>query len=409
MAQFKYLVSRKGKKSAGVVEAKNLAEAGEKLREQGGYILELKERFSLGSLKLSSRWEKFLAPLSEGMETGEKILFTNQLGSMLKTGLPVTEALEAFVDEKQTRMSVPLKRVMDQLKSGKSLSESLASYPKVFDKIYVSVVRSGETMGKLSESLSYLGEQLKREHDLKSKIKSAMIYPAVVLMAMSGVMTFISISVVPKIVTFAKNAGASLPQITLTMIWMTAFMKQYWLVVLIATFGLVVGVWKVLKTKEGRKFIDKLTLSLPIVGELMKRYNQARFARLLSGFYRYGISVEMGFEILSESLGNYYYSEACLKMKQKLMAGRSLSSVLATETELFSSMMGRIVKGAEQTGTLDDTLLKLAVFYEEEMETSLNNLTTIIEPILIVILGVGVIGIALAVIVPIYGVTSQLR
>jgi type IV pilus assembly protein PilC len=358
---------------------------------------------------LRSWLEKFWAPLAEKMSSGEKVLFTTQLGSMLKTGLPVTRALEAFVDEKQTRMSLPIKRIMEQLRGGKSLSEALQSHPNVFDKIYVNVVRSGETMGKLAESLEYLGEQLKREHELKAKVKSALIYPIVVLVAMFGVMTFIALSVVPKIVVFAKNAGAELPQITQIIVAATEFIRQYWWFLILVMLGLMVGSWRLLKTRQGRKTIDGLLLKVPVVGELIKRYNQARFSRLLSGFYRYGISVEVAFDILTESLGNYHYSQACRRMKQRLTMGRSLSEVLDSERELFSGIIGRVVKGAEQTGVLDETLLKLALFYEDELGVSLNNLTTIIEPVLIMFLGVGVIGIALAVIVPIYRVTSQLR
>jgi type IV pilus assembly protein PilC len=298
---------------------------------------------------------------------------------------------------------------METLKAGKSLSEALAGYPKIFDKVYVNVVKAGETMGKLADSLSYLGDQLKREHDLKSKVKSAMAYPVVVLTAMFGVMTFLALSVVPKIVKFTENVGAKLPQVTVIIISVTEFLQDYWLFVVLVGIGLIIGMWRMMKTKQGRRLVDRLLLKLPVVGGLLKRYNQARFARLLSGFYRYGISVELAFEILSDSLGNYYYSEACRRMKQRLMTGRSLSVVLSTEKELFSGMMGRVVKGAEQTGVLDETLLKLAVFYEEELEVSLNNLTTIIEPVLIVLLGIGVIGIALAVIVPIYRVTSQVK
>jgi len=409
MAQFRYTVSRKGQETSGIVEAESLFDAGEKLQEQGGYILELRERFSLGSLRLGKGLEKVIRPLTEKMGGGEKVLFTSQLGSMLKTGLSVTKALEAFVDEKQTRMSMPIKRIMETLKAGKSLSEALTDYPKIFDKVYVNVVKAGETMGKLAESLSYLGDQLKREHDLKSKVKSAMAYPLVVLTAMFGVMTFIALSVVPKIVKFSENVGAQLPQITQMIISVTEFLREYWVFAVLVGIGLIIGMWRMMKTKQGRRLVDRLLLKLPVVGGLLKRYNQARFARLLSGFYRYGISVELAFEILSDSLGNYYYSEACRRMKQRLMTGRSLSVVLSTEKELFSGMMGRVVKGAEQTGVLDETLLKLAVFYEEELEASLNNLTTIIEPVLIVLLGIGVIGIALAVIVPIYRVTSQVK
>lgn len=409
MPQFKYTVSQRGKEATGIVEAHDITEAGEKLQEQGGYILELKERFFLGEFKLSRWLQKVMSPLMMKMDVMEKILFTSQLGSMLKTGLPVTKAIEAFVDEKQTRTSALLKQVLDQLKSGKSLSETLASYPQTFDKVYVNVLRSGETMGKMAESLIYLGKQMKKEHSLKAKVKSAMTYPMVVLMAMTGVMSFIAISVVPKIVIFAKNAGAQLPQVTQAIIRLTEIMSDYWWLIILIVISVGWGGIRVLKTPEGRKLADRLLLKLPIIGELVKRYNQARFARLLSGFYRYGISVKEGFEILTDTLSNYYYSQACIRMGEKIMAGKSLSASLSSERKLFSGIMARVVKGAEQTGGVDETLSKLADYYEEELENSLNSLTTIIEPILIVFLGIGVIGIALAVIVPIYRVTAQLK
>ena len=331
MPQFKYTVSQKGKEATGIVEAENITEAGEKLQEQGGYILELKERFFLGEFKLSRWLQKVMSPLMMRMDVMEKILFTSQLGSMLKTGLPVTKAIEAFVDEKQTRTSALLKQVLDQLKSGKSLSETLAGYPQTFDKVYVNVLRSGETMGKMAESLIYLGKQMKKEHGLKTKVKSAMTYPIVVLMAMAGVMSFIAISVVPKIVIFAKNAGAQLPQVTQAIIRLTEIMSDYWWLIILIFISVGGGGIRVLKTPEGRKLADRLLLKLPIIGELVRRYNQARFARLLSGFYRYGISVKEGFEILTDTLSNYYYSQACIRMGEKIMAGKSLSASLSSE------------------------------------------------------------------------------
>ena len=184
--------------------------------------------------------------------------------------------------------------------------------------------------------------------------------------------------------------------------------KFWWLALLAVTFvgGLV---WRLTKTKEGKKFFAGLVLKLPVLGSLVARYNQVRFARLLAGVYAHGISVESAFEILSESLTNYYYSEACLRLKQKLVMGRSLSEALESEKKLFPPIMSRVVKGAERTGDLDKTLTRLSTYYEQELETALKNLTTIIEPVLIVLLGVGVIGIALAVIVPIYRVTTQLK
>ena len=173
MAQFKYLVSLKGEEEAGVLEADSLAEAAEKLTEQGGYILKLVPRFSLGPARVRQWLEEAMAA-GEGMKASEKILFTTQLGSMLKTGLPIIEAIEVFVEEKGGGSSALLRQIMEQLKSGKKLSRALERYAKVFDRAYVNVVRSGETMGTLAESLEYLGDQMRREHELKVKVRSAM-------------------------------------------------------------------------------------------------------------------------------------------------------------------------------------------------------------------------------------------
>lgn len=409
MSTFNYKVSHKGKQSSGAITANSLVEAADKLKDQGGYILELKERFSLGSISLTEGLEKFLLPLSQRMKPGEKILFTTQLGSMLKTGLPITEAIEAFVDEKASGTSIILRQIIDKLKSGDKLSKALSEYPKIFDKVYVNVVKSGETTGTLADTLDYLGEQLKREHELTSRVKSAMIYPVVVLVAMVGVMTFIALSVVPKIVTFAENAGAQLPQITQIIVAFTLFIQRYWPILLGLLIVTIITIWQLAATKEGKRIIDTLILKIPIAGDLIRRYNQVRFARLLAGFYRYGIGVEDSFDILAESLTNYHYSQASTRLKNRLILGRSLSEAISAEKELFPPIMGRVIKGAERTGSLDETLFKLALFYEEELETSLKNLTTIIEPILIIFLGVGVIGIALSVIVPIYRVTTSLR
>lgn len=409
MTQFIYKVNLKGKETSGIIEAMNVAEASQKLQEKGGYILMLRQRFSFGSLKLNYWVERFIASLSERMSINEKILFTIQLGAMLKTGLPIMEAIEAFIEDKPTGSSVVLKDIIDKLKRGKKLSKAMSAHPRVFDKVYVNVVRAGEEMGTLAETLVYLGEQLKREHNLTVKIRSAMIYPSVVFVAMIAVMTFIVFSVVPKINDFAKSSGVALPRVTQTMITLTTFLKQNWLGVMVVLIGVGFVGWQGIKTKKGKKLVDGLMLKTPVLGELVRRYNQVRFAYLLAGFYKYGISVGDAFDILAESLGNIYYSESCLRLKSKLTLGKSFSDALASERELFPSIMARIVKGAEQTGVLDETLRKLAKFYERELATALKNLTGLIEPLLIVLLGIGVLGIALSVILPIYRLTSQIR
>lgn len=409
MSWYKYTVSREGKEEHGLIEAPSLAAAAEQLKQDGGYILELKERLSWRLIWASGWLESLINPWTERALKSEKLLFTSQLGEMLKTGLPIIKAIEVFVDEKKGQATQPLKKIMAQLEMGSSLSQALALYPRVFDKVYISVVHSGEAMGKLAETLIYLGRQLKREHDLRNRVKAALIYPSVVLTAMIMVMGFISFSVVPKIVVFAQNSGAQLPQITRTIIAVTVLIQKYWSAILVVLGIAVVLIWRGIKTAHGRIMADKLVLGLPLIGSLIRRYNQVRFARLLSGFYRYGINVEEAFDILADCLGSASYAAGCHRIKQRLTRGESLSNALTHEDELFSGIMSRVIKGAEQTGVLDQTLLKLAQFYEKELNDRLSNLTAIIEPILILFLGAGVLGIAMAVIVPIYKITSQLK
>lgn len=409
MTQFVYKVNLKGEESSGIIQAKDITEASQKLQEKGGYILTLKPRFSFGPLRTSAWLERIIALLAQRMNPSEKILFTTQLGAMLQTGLPIIEAIEAFVEEKPTSSAVILRQITNEIKAGKKLSGAMAAHPRVFGKLYISLVKAGEEMGTLGKSLVYLGEQLKREYELTTKIRSAMIYPLVILTAMVAVMSFIAFSVIPKIATFAQNANVDLPRVTQLIINLTNFFKKNGLGLSIVSFCLILFLWQVMKTKKGKRIFDTLMLKTPIFGKLVRRYNQIRFCRLLAGFFKYGISINNAFDILAESLGNSHYSASCRRQKSKLTVGRTFSEALKTEKDLFPPIMARVVRGAEQTGVLDKTLLKLAKFYERELETSLVNLTSLIEPIMVMFLGLGVVGVALSVILPIYRVTSQIR
>src|SRR3989344_8564628 len=205
MSQFVYKVNVEGKETAGVIEAGDVAEASTKLQERGGYILMLKPRFSWGEISFSGWAERLIGALREWMSAADKIFFTTQLGVMLKTGLPIVEAIEAFVEDKRTGSSVMLKGLVADLKGGKRLSAAMAAHPKVFDKVYVNVIRAGEEMGNLGETLVYLGNQLKREHGLVTKVRSALIYTVVVMTAMAAVMGFVVGFVIPKIAAFARS------------------------------------------------------------------------------------------------------------------------------------------------------------------------------------------------------------
>lgn len=410
MPEFEYKAVSRDEYKSGQIQADSLAEAQTVLSEQGLTIVSLRQHRPLEIGIFSSILRRLEADLTEYMSFSEKILFTSQLSSMVKAGLPLVDALSTFVDQKSYSGSARvINKIISEVQSGVKLSEAMGRFPKIFSPAYRAVVKAGETSGTLGDSLSYLGAQMRRENDLANRAKSALIYPAVVVTAMVGVMIFISVSVVPKILLFAQSSGQKLPGYTLALVAIITLMTRYWYLVILVLLLLFLGFVSFSRSKTGSFWLGKLGLKLPIVGILVARYNQARFARVLGGFYSYGVDIISSFEILAESLDNPLYRAACQRINYRLVSGQTLSEAISLEKELFPSIMARLVKGAEKTGDLGNTLDKLAHFYEEELDVALKNMLALIEPLLVFILGFGVLALALIVVVPIYKITSTIK
>lgn len=410
MPEFEYKAVAKDEYKTGIIRADSEIEAQTVLTEQGLTVVSLKIKRPFETGIFASLITRIEQAVYERVSISEKILFTSQLSSMIRAGLPIMDALSTFVDQ---RSSAGAARVINQMileiQAGVKLSDAMSRYPSVFDPAYIAIVRSGETSGTLAASLGYLATQLRRENDLANKVKSALIYPAVVIVAMISVMIFISVSVVPKIILFAQSSGQELPGYTLALVTAVTFFTRYWYLITALIASFIAGLIIFSRSRTGSLFIGRLILKTPIIGELAARYNQARFARVLGGFYIYGVDVISSFQILSASLTNPLYREACERINDQLTAGRTLADALETERELFPSIMTRLIRGAEKTGDLGNTLDKLAEYYEGELEISLRNLISLIEPALVFILGFGVLTLALIVIVPIYRITSSLK
>lgn len=410
MPEFEYRAVARDELKVGRLEADSELEANTVLTEQGMTVISLNQRrpFNLGVF--TARFSKLETSLRETMSTSEKILFTSQLASMIKAGLPLVEALTAFTETgSNSGANRIINKIILRLQSGVKLSDALADFPHVFPPAYLAVIKAGENSGTLADSLNYLSGQLRREADLSNKVKSALIYPIVVIVAMIAVMVFISLSVVPKILLFAQSSGQRLPSYTLILINSVAFITNYWYLVVFLLFILALGLLIFARSRFGSLWLGRASLRLPIVGPLVARYNQARFARMLGGFYIYGVNIISSFDILAESLDNPVYRRACYRIKDRLVLGHSLADAIAAEKGIFPSIMIRLVKGAEKTGELGATLDKLDRFYEEELEVALRNVLALIEPLLIFVLGFGVLALALVVIVPIYQITSSLK
>lgn len=410
MPEFEYRAVSRDEYINGRLTAGSEIEATTILNEQGLMVVSMRQRNPLEIGFLTNLIAQIDRSLNEHLSMTEKILFTTQLGSMIKAGLPIMDALSTFIEQRSnTGASRIVGRIIMDIQSGRKLSESMTRYPNVFPPAYVSVLRAGENSGTLAESLEYLAVQLRREYDLANKVRSALIYPVVVITAMLSVMIFISVSIVPKILLFAQSSGQKLPGYTLAMVNTVSFFSHYWYLFVAFILLIIFALIGFSKSQSGGRILGKMSLRLPVVGPLVVRYNLARFARVLGGFYIYGVEVVTSFEILASSLDNPLYRDACVRINDQLTAGKSLADAIANEKELFPSIVNRLIRGAEKTGNLGVTLDKLAAFYEEELEVALRNLLSLIEPALIFVLGFGVLGLALVVIVPIYKITSSLK
>ncbi|HCQ31187.1 TPA: hypothetical protein DIU27_02255 [Candidatus Collierbacteria bacterium] len=410
MPEFEYTGVSRDQYKSGSLFAGSESEAEMILLEQGISVVSLNTRRQVRYGILSRYFSRVSKAMSEKMSPQEKILFTSQLSSMVKAGLPLIDALGTFVDEKsKVGSTMIINKIMQDVQSGGKLSDSLAGFPKIFNETYLAIVRAGENSGTLDNSLSYLADLLRRENALLTKVRSALIYPTVVVVAMISVMIFISVSIIPKIIIFSESSGQQLPGYTLVLVSIVSFVSKYWYLVFGILLMVVVGTTYVLRSKKGSRWLGRISLGLPLFGAVVSRYNQARFARVLAGFYNYGVNVVTSFDILAASLGNPLYSDACLRIKDRLTLGTSLADAIAYEGELFPSIMTKLIKGAEKTGVIGNTLDKLALYYEDELENILGNILTLIEPIMVFILGFGVLGLALAVILPIYKITSTLK
>ena len=412
MASYNYIVGeRDGTTQKGRIDARDVESAVSELRKKGLFVLSIKKSSQIGIFDLDSIKNSIESRLGPEINEAERLMFTSHLASMLKTGVPIVEAISTFLDKKSSgRRRKMYEAIIADVESGSPLSKALSKYPRSFSPIYANIISSGESMGTLGETLSYLGNQLKKDHELASRVKAALIYPAVISVIMVIVLVFILVAVVPKILTFAENSGGELPVATRILITITDILTQYGIVIL-AVLGVLFSLFlRLIHTKKGKRKFDAVVMLLPLFGELIKRFNLARFARLLGSFYHYGIPLPTAFAILETALPTTQYQDIAHRLSDRISHGASLSAALEEESDkYFPQVMVRVLRSAEKTATVDEALSRLAEYYEEELDGTLKNLTTIIEPVMILILGVAVTGIALAVIVPIYEITSNFK
>lgn len=400
MALFKYKAVNKEKRVLqGLVEANDLKAAEAILKEKEYAIISLKAKSGLGGKGLSLSFG--------GIKPKDMVVFSRQFSVLISAGVALVQALQLLVEQTANpKLKQIVAEIAEEIDGGARLSDSLAKRPDVFTNFYVNVIRSGESSGKLDEVLNYLADELEKDYDLTSKIKGAMIYPAFVLCGLGGVGVVMMVFVVPKLTDVMAETGGELPMATKIMIAVSGFLTVYWWMALIMLVGLAVGFKFVRKVPAGKAIFDSVLLKLPVFGKLFQRIFLVRFTRSLQTLLVGGVNISKGLSISAEIVSNDVYQKLILATKKEVEDGNSISSVFL-ESKQVPIMVSQMMSIGEKTGRLDVILMRITDFYTREINNIVANLMTLMEPIIMVVLGIGVGMMVAAIIMPMYNMASQ--
>jgi type IV pilus assembly protein PilC len=333
---------------------------------------------------------------------GDLVLFTRQLATMIDAGLAMVQSLQGLAEQTSNKaMRDVIRDVCSRVEAGDSFGEALAKHPKVFNRLYVAMVCAGEKGGLLSEILARLATYLENAARLRKKVKSAMMYPTTVTVVAIGITIFLMVKVIPVFGSIYSSFGGKLPGPTLFLMNLSEFMQKYILLMLITGAAGVYGWLYFIKTKAGRLFWDSRRIKLPIFGPIAHKICLARFTRTLASLIRSGVPILEVLQIVTQTVGNVVMEKAITDAASDIERGEGISAALGKHP-VFPPMIIRMVSAGEQTGKIDNMLERISNFLDEEIETTLSGLTTLIEPILIVFLGVVIGGMVICMFLPIF-------
>lgn len=393
----------KGEIKTGKMVAKDKTELTKMLRAQGLILVSADERKSKYDINI--KLPKFLQRVS----VMDRMLFTRHLRIMLKAGISFSKAITILAEQtSNSYFKEVLESVQEDVQKGSQLGEALEKHPKAFDELFVNMVKVGETGGNLEEVLDLLYLQIKKSHELTSKVKGAMMYPAVIIFAMTIVGILVMVFVLPAILGIFKDMDLELPLPTRILIFVSDMIQTQGLAILIGAIVFFASFISIIRTPKGKKAFDNVLLHLPTIKTIIQKINMARFCRTLSSMIASGVSIVKALEIVSRILGNTYYREAIAKASVNVQKGMSLSEFFLQHGKLFHPMMVHMIEVGEETGTLEETMKQVAEFYEEDVEQVTENMSTIIEPILMLVIGAGVGVFAVSIIQPMYGIMQKM-
>jgi type IV pilus assembly protein PilC len=404
MPKFKIsAINKDGEKYEGSRDSNDKFSLYEDLKSEGETLI------SAVKIEEESKMSKVLSVPFSIVPEHQKIIFVKNLGSMISAGLPLARCLSILEKKiKNTKFKNVILSMETDIRKGKTLSDSAKNYPRIFSNLFVSMVRAGEESGKLAESLTIVGNQLESSYKLKKKVKGAMIYPSVILAVMITIGVLMLVYVVPGITATFKDLNVKLPAMTNILIASSDFLKNNFLLSIIIVIAMGIGYYLFSISKFGKRVIDNITLSLPVVGNLSREVNSARICRTISSLLSSGVPFSEAIKITSDVVQNSYFKNLLNEAKIQVEKGEPISGVFLKKEKLSPVFVGEMMNVGEETGRLPAMLLEVAIFYENSVDQKTKDMSTIIEPVLMVIIGVAVGFFALSMITPIYSLMDTI-
>jgi len=400
MPMFSYTAKNNvGGTVSGDVEARNRETAVSLLKNQGFTVISIKEKSSdVGDL---------LSDL-KGVPFGEVVTFTRQLSTMISAGLPISRSLEVLSNQAENKkFKKIISEILRSVEGGSSLSASFSAYPKVFSNTYVSLVKAGESSGKLDIILKKLADNMEADRELSSKFKSAMIYPMVVMVAMVAVVIILMVFVMPKLTEMYEGMQIELPATTKFIIGLSDFVTKYIYIILIVVVGAVIGIRSFLSSEKGKGLISEIIIKIPVFGKITLQKDYASFSRTLSLLIGAAVPIVDALNIVSVTMSGMQLRKSIQEAARQVEKGNSLSAFFKSDSN-FPSLLGQMTGVGEETGKTDEVLERVAVYYEGEVNNLVKGLSSALEPIILVMLGIMVGFLVISVITPIYKLTSSI-
>lgn len=405
MAKYLYTArNAAGKPMSGELDAKDERDLAAQLRANGFIVTSMEkqaEKEDRHAIKILDRFQ--------GVSLKDKLFFTRNLSVMISSGLTVARAVSNLsVQTKNKRFQKVLETIYKDIQSGTTFSATLAKFPAIFNDLFVNMVRVGEIGGTLDQSLQIITSQMEKDHELQSKVRGAMIYPAVIVLAMVGVGIVMLTYILPQILGVFADMEVDLPATTKFVIKLSDAFRQHGILIGVVFAILAMGIKPFLNTQLGKQALSFVNIKTPMLKDIVMKVNVARFARIYSSLLRSGVSVVDSLTIVGNTLSNTYFKEAVFAASDQIQKGVALSTVIAQYPKVFPIIVSQMINVGEETGKTEDMMSKLAEFYEEEVNQITKNLSSIIEPVLMILIGGAVGFFAVAMLTPMYSVLENI-